>query len=185
MFHAGLVAPSCSLLLQLLTLTGGEVDPLPVVGVGLLVGLHLPLAESPVRLAARLGGAPLPYADEALLAFEIPRPRKSLLAVGVAGPPVDWGLSRPRALRAPIADGNAEGLTRLAARLKDPRHCKTCAGSFCSYRSTVRNMSWSWRFSGGDWQARRKWEMFSIWMNGMADFLNLMPGGGSARLANL
>lgn len=40
-------------------------------------------------------------------------------------------------------------------------------------------------FSGGDSQALRKWEMFSIWMKGIADFLNFNPGGGSARFASL
>jgi hypothetical protein len=40
-------------------------------------------------------------------------------------------------------------------------------------------------FSGGDSQARRKCEMFSIWTKGMADLLNLSPGTGRVRLASL
>lgn len=39
--------------------------------------------------------------------------------------------------------------------------------------------------SGGDWQARRKCEIFSIWTKGMADFLNLTPGGPVAKLTSL
>jgi hypothetical protein len=39
--------------------------------------------------------------------------------------------------------------------------------------------------SGGISQAFRKCEMFSICMNGIADFLNLTPGLGTARLMSL
>ena len=37
---------------------------------------------------------------------------------------------------------------------------------------------------GGCWQARRKWEMFSIWTKGMVDSLKRTPGG-AARLMSL
>ena len=124
MFQAGEVAPSCSLLLQLLTLTG-EVDPF--CGGGDLVGLHRPEPESPVLVGASVGA--LPYSeDEALLAFETPRPRRP---VGVAGPVV-WGLSTFRLLRGPIDVGKAAGFALLAARLKAPRDWRTWVGSFCS-----------------------------------------------------
>jgi hypothetical protein len=49
----------------------------------------------------------------------------------------------------------------------------------------VRKTSWSGRLRGGDWQARRKCEMFSIWIKGIADFLNLTPGEGIARFTSL
>lgn len=84
-----------------------------------------------------------------------------------------------------MAVGKAEGLAKLAARLKAPRHCSTWAGSLDSYRSTVRNMSCSCKLSGGALQARRKWEIFSIWTKGMEEVLNLTPGGGRARLTSL
>jgi hypothetical protein len=38
---------------------------------------------------------------------------------------------------------------------------------------------------GGFSHARRKWDIFSIWMNGMGDFLNFTPGFGTARLTSL
>lgn len=49
----------------------------------------------------------------------------------------------------------------------------------------MRKRSCAGMFSGGISQALRKWEMFSIWMKGMADFLNLTPGFGTARLISL
>ena len=64
MFHAGAVAPSSDFLLQLLTL--GEVG---------LVGLHLPLFESPVFVGVNTGLDPGLYAEEVLLALLTPRPR--------------------------------------------------------------------------------------------------------------
>jgi hypothetical protein len=85
----------------------------------------------------------------------------------------------------PMAVGKLPGFAPLAALLNAPMHCRTCVGSFCSYRSTVRNVSCWWRFSGGAWHARRKCDMFSIWTKGMGDFLNLIPGGGTARLMSL
>lgn len=97
------------------------------------------------------------------------------VAVGLIGPP----------RRGPIVVGKLEGFTALATRLNAPRHCKTCAGSLDSYRSTVRKRSCEGMFSGALSHARRKCEMFSICMNGMGDFLNLTPGLGTARLANL
>jgi hypothetical protein len=48
----------------------------------------------------------------------------------------------------------------------------------------VRKRSCAGMFSGGCSQARRKWEMFSICIKGMADFLNL-TGVGIARLTSL
>jgi len=117
MFQAGDVAPSCSLLLQLLVLTG-EVDPF--CGGGDLVGLQRPEPESPVLAGARVGAFPY-REDEALLALEAPRPRRP---VGVAGPVV-WGLRKLRLLRGPIDVGKADGLALLAARLKAPRHWRT------------------------------------------------------------
>jgi hypothetical protein len=64
MFHAGAVAPSSDFLLQLLT--PGEVG---------LMGLHLPLFESPVFVGVRTGLEPGLYAEEVLLALLTPRPR--------------------------------------------------------------------------------------------------------------
>ena len=98
--------------------------------------------------------------------------------------PVVVGLNAPVRL-GPIVVGNFEGLTEFATLLNAPRHCKTCAGSFDSYKSTVRNRSWARRFSGGSSQARRKWEIFSICIKGIGDFLNFTPGEGTARLASL
>ena len=68
MDQAGDVAPSSDFLLQLLT--PGER------GVLLFVGLHLPLFESPVLVGVKeLTGLETGlYADELLLAFEMPLP---------------------------------------------------------------------------------------------------------------
>jgi len=73
----------------------------------------------------------------------------------------------------------------VATRLKAPRHWSTCAGSLPSYKSTVRKRSCAGRFRGSRSQAERKCEMFSIWVNGMLDFLNRIPGAGSAIFARL
>jgi len=49
----------------------------------------------------------------------------------------------------------------------------------------VRKRSCAGMLRGGISQARRKCEMFSICINGIADFLNLTPGVGTARLMSL
>jgi hypothetical protein len=100
-------------------------------------------------------------------------------------PPVAEGLNAPAPPRlGPMVVGKLEGFLALATRLKALRHCSTWAGSLDSYRSTVRKRSCAGMFSGGCSQARRKWEMFSICIKGMADFLNL-TGVGMARLTSL
>jgi hypothetical protein len=100
-------------------------------------------------------------------------------------PPVAEGLNAPAPPRlGPMVVGKLEGFLELATRLKALRHCSTWAGSLDSYRSTVRKRSCAGMFSGGCSQARRKWEMFSICIKGMADFLNL-TGVGMARLTSL
>lgn len=170
MFHAGLVTPSWSFRLQLLTLG----DPTRSL-VGLFAGLHLPEPESPVFAGAKPGR--LPWPDDVCETLDS--------ALVLLGETVSCGDNTPVRALAPIAEGNAEGFSLWAARENAPRHWRTCAGSFCSYRSTVKNISWSGRFRGGDWQARRKCEMFSICTNGMADFLNLTPGGPTAKLTSL
>lgn len=176
-FHAGAVVPSCSRLLQLLT-GPGDGEP----AVGLFAGLRRPEGVvSPVLCGSSTGRAP--WNDEQLLLMEAPRPRRP---VGDAYPDA-CGLKPPPPARflGPMGSGKRLGSASWAALLNAPRHCMTCAGSFCSYRSTVRNMSCWCRLNGGAWQARRKCEMFSIWTKGMADCLNLMPGGGAPRLMSL
>jgi hypothetical protein len=49
----------------------------------------------------------------------------------------------------------------------------------------VRKRSCAGMLRGGISQARRKCEIFSICMNGIADFLNLTPGVGTAKLMSL
>lgn len=110
MFHAGLVTPSWSLLLQLDT----DGDPTrSLVGVGLLVGLQRPEPESPVfegTMAERE-----PYTDDVLLTLDMPR------FLGVVGPVLCGLMAEPFAL-GPMGDGNAVGLIECAAREKAPRH---------------------------------------------------------------
>lgn len=110
MFHAGLVTPSWSLLLQLDTFG----DPTrSLVDVGLFVGLHRPEPESPVlegSIAERD-----PTDGELLLTFDKPR------FLGVVGPVLCGLIAEPLAL-GPIGEGNAAGLTEFAAREKAPRH---------------------------------------------------------------
>lgn len=100
-------------------------------------------------------------------------------------PPVVVGLSTVPLRLGPMLVGMLEGFTALATRLNAVMHCSTCAGSLDSYRSTVRKRSWAGMLRGGSSQALRKCEMFSIWMKGMADFLNRTPGFGTARLTSL
>lgn len=114
MFHAGLVTPSWSLLLQLDTFG----DPtLSLVGVGLFVGLQRPDPESPVRAGSMLDREP--YVEEVLLTLDIPRSLS-----GVVGPVLCGLMVAPLAL-GPMGDGKAEGLTEWAAREKAPRHWST------------------------------------------------------------
>jgi hypothetical protein len=100
-------------------------------------------------------------------------------------PPVVEGLNTPPPRFGPILVGKLEGFTELATRLKAVMHCRTWAGSLDSYRSTVRKRSCAGMFNGGISQALRKCDMFSICMKGIADFLNLTPGFGTARLMSL
>lgn len=167
MFHAGEVTPSSPRLLQLL-IGPGDLAPLlefdPPVNAG---------------LRALSGGGLLPLALvllKPLLRPDMPGDRLPL--------PVTDGLRAP-AILGPMQVGNLDGFIVWATRLKDARHCRTCAGSFFSYRSTVRKRSWAWRPMGGCSQAFRKCETFSICMKGILEFLNFMPGGGMARLASL
>jgi hypothetical protein len=127
----------------------------------------------PLALLALLGPLLRPYAgvDRPAL-FEYPPP----VVVGLVTPPPRLG---------PILVGKLEGLTALATRLNAVMHWRTWAGSLDSKRSTVRKRSCAGMFSGGISQARRKCEMFSICMKGMADFLNRTPGFGTARFTSL
>ena len=95
------------------------------------------------------------------------------------------GLTTPPLAFGPITEGNFDGCTLLATRLNALMHWSTCAGSFCSNRSTVRKTSCGCRLRGGAWQARRKCEIFSICTNGILDGLYLTPGGGIATLMSL
>lgn len=186
MFHAGDVLPSSPFLLQLLTPPGGDRGwPLDVCEV----------SEPPVRVATSAlsadGRASGLKVLEPLVLLAVLGP---LLRVypgdaseGLLGtpPPVEEGLRAPGAARlGPMAVGNLSGLWALATRLKALRHWRTWAGSLASYRSTVRKRSWAGMLSGGCSQARRKCEMFSIWIKGMDDFLNL-TGLGMAMLTSL
>src|ERR1700761_368616 len=103
-------------------------------------------------------------------------PFAPVLVGDIAPPPTFFG---------PIVDLNTVGLAACACREKAPKHCKTCAGSLFSYRSTVRKRSWAGMLSGSTSQAFRKWLIFSIWMNGIGLLLNLIPGDGRTRLASL
>lgn len=167
MFHAGLVLPSSSLLLQLLTGPFEDLNPSAL----------LEFVDPPVRagLIGRADGRAPEFRFEDTYGDAAPF---------LAGAPVLTGLSAP-ALFGPIVVGNLAGFVALATRLNALRHWSTCAGSLDSNRSTVRNLSWAGMFKGGDSHARRKCDMFSIWMNGICDCLNLMPGEGRARLASL
>jgi len=118
----------------------------------------------------------------------IPRGLVAVVVVypGDLGPlePVPCGLMELPLFFAPRVVGKADGFSVFALRLKAAIHCKTCAGSLESYRSTVRKRSWEGRFNGGISQAFRKWAMFSICTKGMLDSLYLMSGE-TARLMSL
>ena len=81
--------------------------------------------------------------------------------------------------------GNLAGFWAFATRLNAPKHWRTCAGSFCSYRSTVKKRSCAGIRKGADSHALRKCEMFSICTKGIADCLYLTPCDGSARFTSL
>jgi hypothetical protein len=115
------------------------------------------------------------------------RPYPGDVRAGLANPapPVVVGLSTPPPRFGPMLLGKCDGLTEFATRLKAVMHCRTCAGSLDSYRSTVRKRSCAGILSGGISQALRKCDMFSICMKGIGDFLKRTPGLGTARLINL
>lgn len=98
--------------------------------------------------------------------------------------PVAFGLITPRLLCGPTVRGNLLGARVLARRLNAAIHWRTCAGSFASYRSTVRKTSCGGRLSGGSWHARKKCEIFSICTNGADNFLYFTPGD-TARFTSL
>lgn len=98
MFQAGAVVPSCSFLLQLLVGPGD-----PGLLVGLLVGLHRPEPESPVRCGM---AAERPKAGEGLLVKDLPRSR---VPVGVLEP-VPWGVTASGRGLGPMAVGKFWGL---------------------------------------------------------------------------
>jgi hypothetical protein len=63
--------------------------------------------------------------------------------------PIPDGVSGVPCFLGPIVDLNVDGLTACACREKAPIHCRTCAGSFPSNRSTVKKRSCDCMFSGG------------------------------------
>ena len=75
----------------------------------------------------------------------IPRGLVAVVVVyaGDLGPPepVPCGLIEEPLIFAPRVVGKAEGFIAFALRLKAAIHCKTWAGSFESYKSTVRKRS--------------------------------------------
>lgn len=103
----------------------------------------------------------------------------------MAAPLVDGLMGPPPPRFGPMVVGKLAGFCAFATRLNAPRHWRTWAGSLLSYKSTVRKRSCAGMLSGGCSQARRKCDIFSICMKGMADFLNLTPGLGMARLTSL
>jgi hypothetical protein len=187
MFHAGAVVPWSAFLLQLLTFPGGDVvillevleefDPPVISGLSFLSAggreSGLNVVEAPVLLVVLGGLFRLKAGDASGRPLEKP---PSLGFAGLKGPPPRLG---------PIVVGKLEALMWLATRLNALKHCRTCAGSFASNKSTVRKRSWEGMLKGGISQARRNCEMFSICMKGICDFLNLTPGLGTARFISL
>jgi len=177
MFQAGAVLPSSSFLLQLLT-GPGDASP-PLARLLDLVGLTRPEYDAFAR-----GLKVVALVSLLLLRARSRLPEPGALPYPPWLDPLNWGLMAEPLLLAPMVCGKRDGLMAFALLLNAPMHCRTWAGSFESYRSTVRKRSWDGRFRGGISQACRKWEMFSICTKGIADCLYLTPGG-TARLTSL
>ncbi len=66
------------------------------------------------------------------------------------------GVSVPPDFFGPMVDLKVEGFAAFACREKAPRHCRTCAGSLPSKRSTVKKRSCEGMLRGGISHALRK-----------------------------
>lgn len=143
MFQAGAVAPSSALLLHEDTEPLGFPDwePFePPVKAG-----DIARPEEGIAADGFVGLAPRPYT----LCLIDPEAFEEIVpeADGVNGAPDFFG---------PMVVLNVDGFAACACREKAPRHCNTCAGSFDSNKSTVKNRSCDCILSGGISQAFKK-----------------------------